>query len=130
MRVLLVDDETELVSALAERLEIRGIEAKYVCRGQQALELAPGGRFDLAVLDMKMPGIAGLKLKAQLQSLCPEMKFIFMTGYGSDQVIDDIRKDRESNVFLVKPVDIDELIEAMQKILPEVKKPEEKREDS
>lgn len=118
MRVLLVDDETELVSALNERLEIRGIEADYVCKGEDALQRASDCRFDLAVLDMKMPGIAGLELKEKLQSMCPEMKFIFMTGYGSDQVIEDIRRDRETNVFLVKPVDIDELIQAMHKVLP------------
>ena len=118
MRVLLVDDETELVSALAERLELRGIEAEYVTNGQEALKLAPQCRFDLAVLDMKMPGIAGLDLKEKLAMLCPEMKFIFLTGYGSDQVIEEIRRDRQSNVFLVKPVEIDELIQAMQGILP------------
>jgi DNA-binding NtrC family response regulator len=119
MRVLLVDDETELVSALNERLEIRGIEADYVCRGEDALQRATNCQFDLAVLDMKMPGIAGLELKQKLLSMCPDMKFVFMTGYGSDKVIDDIRRDQESNVFLVKPVDIDELIQAMRKVLPD-----------
>lgn len=119
MRVLLVDDETELVSALNERLEIRGFETEFVCKGEDAVKRAADCRFDLAVLDMKMPGIAGLELKEKLKSICPEMKFIFMTGYGSDQVIEDIRRDLETNVFLVKPVDIDELIQAMHKVLPE-----------
>ena len=60
MRVLLVDDEEELVSALAERLLLRDIEVEWFTTGSAALERVESGCFDLAVLDMKMPKISGL----------------------------------------------------------------------
>jgi len=117
MRVLVVDDEAELVSALAERLNMRGIETEYVTHGKEALQRVRQQSFDLAVLDMKMPGLAGLELKERLRSLSPDLKYIFVTGYGSDQILDDIRRDQETNVSLVKPVDIDDLIRAMRSVM-------------
>ena len=122
MRVLLVDDEVELVSALAERLDLRGIDAQYALSGEEALQQAQKTSYDLAVLDVKMPGIGGLALKERLEALRPDLKFIFMTGYGSDAVIEEIRQDRESNIYLVKPVAIEDLLEAMHKVLPAQKK--------
>ncbi|MBW2144832.1 MAG: response regulator, partial [Deltaproteobacteria bacterium] len=82
MKILLVDDEKELVSTLAERLEIRGIDADWVTSGEEALKQAELTFYDLAVLDIKIPRISGFSLKRQLQEKHPEMKFIFMTGHG------------------------------------------------
>jgi DNA-binding response OmpR family regulator len=121
MRVLLVDDEVELVSALGERLVIRGIEAEWVGTGEEALQKVAREAFDLAVLDMKMPGIAGLALKERLQAQDPHLKFIFLTGYGSEEVFEDIRRDYAGNVFLIKPVDIDELMGAMRAVMTAAK---------
>ena len=117
MRVLLVDDETELVSALAERLALREIAAEWTASGEEALSRVARERFDLAVLDMKMPGLSGLALKERLQGLDPRLKFIFMTGYGSEDVFEAIRRDHAGNVFLIKPVDIQELMAAMRAAL-------------
>ena len=55
MNVLLVDDEEELVVTLAERLSIRDIDADWALSGEDALRMAAGKRYDLAVVDMKMP---------------------------------------------------------------------------
>jgi DNA-binding response OmpR family regulator len=121
MRVLLVDDETELVSALGERLVIRGIDAEWVSTGAEALQRVARGPFDLAVLDMKMPGLSGLALKERLQAQDPRLKFLFLTGYGSEQVFEDIRRDHAGNVFLIKPVDIDELMGAMRAVMSAAK---------
>ncbi len=60
MRVLLVDDEEQLVSTLAERLAFRGIHANWVTSSTAALELIETDSFDLAILDVKMPKISGL----------------------------------------------------------------------
>ena len=110
MRVLLVDDEKELVSALAERLEMRGIEARWFTTGKAALEAIRTECFDLAVLDVKMPGMGGLELKNILKQRCPQMKFIFLTAYGSEQVFDSVATDIGYDFYLVKPIDINELM--------------------
>ncbi len=113
MRVLLVDDEADLASALAERLDMRGIEADWVNSAQEALERAAESRYDLAVLDLKMPKIGGLELKARMQVLYPHMKFIFLTGYGSEKDFERIVCESGERCYLVKPVEIEDLIRLM-----------------
>jgi CheY-like chemotaxis protein len=82
MQVLLVDDEEELVTALAERLSLRGIEALWATSAEEALRVLETRSFDLAVLDVKIPKIDGLQLKKRMQAMRPGMKFIFVTGHA------------------------------------------------
>ena len=84
MRILLVDDEQELVSTLAERLSMRGIDADWVASGEEALKQVEEKFYDLAVLDVKMPKMGGIRLKQILDDKYPNMKFIFLTGHGSE----------------------------------------------
>jgi len=106
MKILLVDDEKELVSTLAERLEIRGIDADWVTSGEEALKQAERISYDLAVLDIKIPRISGFSLKRQLQEKHPEMKFIFMTGHGSGYDFETGSAEAGAENYLAKPVDI------------------------
>ena len=85
MRVLLVDDEEELVATLAERLSFRGIEAKWTTAGEGAIALTEQEPFDVVVLDVKMPHINGFQLKKMLEQIRPEMRFVFITGHGSEE---------------------------------------------
>jgi len=116
MRVLLVDDEQELVSTLCERLRMRGIEAEWATSSQEALKRIGAQAFDVAVLDMKMPRIGGLELKKYLQARCPAMKFIFLTGYGSEQDFQAVRQEFGEDHYLFKPVEIDQLITTLQTV--------------
>jgi DNA-binding response OmpR family regulator len=117
MRVLLVDDEEEFVSTLAERLTIRGIDAQWVSTGSKAIELVKTEPFDLAILDVKMPRLGGLALKEVLQATRPGMKFVFVTGYGSEEEFRAITAEVGTEYYLVKPIDIETLIERMRSIL-------------
>lgn len=115
MKVLLVDDEEELVTALAERLSFRGIDADWSTSGRQALELARSHAYDLAVLDVKMPNISGIKLKKMLEKVRPDMKYIFLTGHGSEE---DFRTGSiEASHYLVKPLEIESLIDTMRQVV-------------
>jgi len=117
MHVLLVDDEEELASALAERLSMRGIEADWVTSGDQALERVKSRKYDLAVLDVKMPKIGGLELKSLLQAECPQLKFIFVTGYGSENDFKAVVSQSGEACYLVKPVNIEDLIQKMNELI-------------
>ncbi len=117
MRVLLVDDEKELVSTLAERLEIRGINADWVLSGEEALALTEKKSYDLAVLDIKIPRISGIKLKKKLQEKNPNMKFIFMTGHASENDFKACSIEMGPEFYLVKPVGIKTLIKKMNEAL-------------
>jgi DNA-binding response OmpR family regulator len=111
MHVLLVDDEKEFVTTLAERLSFRGFKADFAIRALDALALAEKNSYDLAVLDMKMPGTSGLELKGLLEKIQQNMKFIFLTGHGSEA--DYVAGSSGSAGYLVKPVNIDTLIAKM-----------------
>ena len=62
LRVLIVDDEDELVSALVERLNLRGFQAKGVTTGEEALAYLADAPCDVVLLDVKMPGLGGLEV--------------------------------------------------------------------
>ncbi len=115
MKILLVDDEVELVSAMAERLSLRGIDAHWASSGEQALELAKDNDYDVAVLDIKMPKICGLELRRKLSDGHPEMKFIFLSGHGSEA--DFKTGSAEAESYLIKPVQIEDIIAKINEAL-------------
>ena len=116
MRILLVDDEEELVSTLAERLSIRGIDSDWATGGENALKLVQKNCYDVAVLDVRLPGISGFDLQKKIKLKCPNLKFIFMTGHGSPDDFQAGATEAGRDYYLVKPVGIDELIDKMNRL--------------
>lgn len=117
MRVLLVDDEQELVSTLAERLSMRGIQADWVTSAEEALKKIEKKEYDLAVLDMKMPKMDGIELKKKMEIRRPAMKFLFMTGYGSEGTYKAGILEAGDDRYLIKPVNLAILVDKMKEIL-------------
>lgn len=116
LRVLLVDDEEELVSTLKERLILRGIEADGVITGTDALNRIRDAEFDVVVLDVKMPGMDGLKVMREIKTMRPSMQVILLTGRGSETESEIGIKEGAFD-YLVKPVNIEELIKKMREAL-------------
>jgi DNA-binding NtrC family response regulator len=112
-RVLIVDDEGELVSALVERLALRGFEAEGVTTGDAALERAAGGAYDVILLDVKMPGLGGLELLQRIREHSPDQRVVLLTGHSSAK---DAARGMALGAFdyLMKPVKIDELKRVLQ----------------
>jgi DNA-binding response OmpR family regulator len=108
MKVLLVDDEKKFATMLAKRLALRGIDIDYVFTGKDAIIKAKTQRYDVAILDVKMPGIGGIELEQKLKELDPCLKIIFLTGHGSK--IDFETGSAKAECYLAKPIQIDELI--------------------
>lgn len=115
MKVLLVDDEEKFVSRLAERLALRGLESDWATTCDEALSKAHTKKYDIAVLDVKMPCISGLELKKMLEQIEPRMKFIFVTGHGSKKDYEDGR--REGFCYIMKPFKIETLVENIREAL-------------
>lgn len=114
MKVLLVDDEIKFVTMLAKRLQLRGIDVDFTHSGEDAVSKADKQKYDVAVLDVKMPGIGGLELKKRLTILAPEMKFIFLTGHGSKT--DFETGSAQAARYLAKPIRIDDLLDVLQEV--------------
>ena len=113
LRVLVVDDEDDLVQALVERLELRGIEARGVTRGREALRLVDESRYDVVLLDVKMPGLSGLQVIRTMKEKWPDIQVVLLTGHGSAQ---DAEEGMEIGAFdyVMKPVRIDKLLKILR----------------
>jgi DNA-binding NtrC family response regulator len=112
-RVLLVDDEEEFVSALSERLMLRGIEVDSALNGEEALASLKEKEFEVVILDVMMPGLGGLEVLRQIKSTYPDTQVILLTGHGSTREgIEGMRLGAFD--YLIKPVDIEEMLEKMK----------------
>jgi len=114
LRLLIVDDEEDFASVLAQRLEFRGFQVETAGSGSDALARVAAKAFHVLVLDVKMPGIDGLDLMAQIRAKHACLPVILLTGHGSAAGADRGMKEGAFD-YLMKPVDIDELIEKIRK---------------
>ncbi|MBD3299626.1 MAG: response regulator [candidate division Zixibacteria bacterium] len=112
LKVLLVDDEEELVAPLIERLKLRDYEAVGVLDGAEAIEMVKEREFDVVVLDVKMPGLGGLEVMRQIKAVRPDLAIILLTGRGSSKE-SDIGIEQGAYDYLIKPIDIKDLIRKM-----------------
>lgn len=113
LSVLIVDDEEELVSTLGERLELRGINTQIATDGERALEIIKSNPPQVVVLDVMMPGMGGFQILEQMKLLNIKIPVLLLTGYGSkNKGLEGVEMGAYD--YLMKPMDIDELIAKMQ----------------
>ena len=108
--VLLVDDEEEFASTLAERLSLRGIQASTASNGAMALSLIEADPPQVVLLDVMMPGMGGIEVLERIRATHPGLQVILLTGHGCTR---DGTEGLRLGAFdcLMKPLNIDELIE-------------------
>ena len=110
--VLLVDDEVEFITTLAERLELRGIVARVTHDGQSALKAVAENEPGVMVLDMMMPGMKGLDVLQRVREEHPAVQVILLTGQGKTR--DGIEGMRHGAfAYLMKPLDLEDLMQTM-----------------
>ncbi len=113
IRVLLVDDEEALVRGLARILKHRGFDADTALSGFDAIELVKRGRYDVVVLDIKMPGMDGIETLSEIKKLAPETEVIMLTGHASiSSGVQALRMGAYD--YLLKPCDAEELSEKIR----------------
>jgi DNA-binding NtrC family response regulator len=108
--VLLVDDESELVSALSKRLEIRGLRVTIASNGDEAVAICRRERFDAVVLDLLMPGMDGMETLTQLKEIHPDGEVIVLSGQLLPETGIEGMK-RGAMECLSKPADFEVLLE-------------------
>jgi DNA-binding response OmpR family regulator len=113
MRVLLVDDEEELVSTLAERLKIRGVAAKAVTSGAAALEVMAQESFDVVLLDVKMPGLSGIEVMKQIRVRSRTVQVILITGHMSAEEGAE-GMNAGAYDYVMKPININDLLQKLR----------------
>jgi signal transduction histidine kinase len=117
-RVLVVDDNVDAAHLIAEVLESVGHDTRVAFDGPAALDLLPGFRPDLALLDIGLPLMDGYELARQLVALNGRRRplLVAVTGYGQSS---DHERSRDAgfDAHVVKPVDVDELIALVDRLL-------------
>jgi two-component system, OmpR family, response regulator len=112
MKILLVDDEREFVTTLAERLELRNMKVSIAMDGESALGFIENDPPQVVVLDVMMPGLGGLEVLERIKSVDSKIQVILLTGHGATK--DGIRGMQLGAFdYLIKPIDIDELIKKL-----------------
>jgi DNA-binding response OmpR family regulator len=113
IKILLVDDEEELVTTLAERLGYRGIKADFCLEGYDALNKMKSGGYQAVILDLKLPGMSGTDVLRHINSEFPDVPVLLITGHGSG--MDTAEPPPEGAWdYLVKPVKLDYLVQRIR----------------
>lgn len=113
IKIMLIDDEDDLIRTLSERLEMRDLKKNTALDGDQALKIVSDKEPDIIILDLKMPGINGMEVLRRLRKTFPDIRVIVQTGHGNDM---DEAEARQLGVFdyLRKPVDVELLVERIK----------------
>ena len=114
--VLVADDNPDILKLVSRRLERRGYSVTTATNGREALEAARSIGPDAAVLDWVMPHLQGHEVCAQLKAEGNELPVILLTARATeDDIIDGFESGADE--YLTKPFDIDELDEALRRLL-------------
>ncbi len=114
--ILIVDDESVVRDSLGKWLEEEGYNIDTASSAQEALLKLPRQRWDLALLDIKMPGMDGLELHRKLREVDPDLIVIMMTGYAAVDTAVRALKDGAYD-YIMKPFDPDDLAHLVAKAL-------------
>ena len=113
IKLLIVDDETRFLNTLTQRLSLRDFDVTPVENGRAALEAAEREEFDLALVDLKMPGMSGEEVLEALKQKHPLIEVIILTGHGSvDSAVYCTKTGSHS--YLQKPCGTEELLEVLK----------------
>jgi DNA-binding NtrC family response regulator len=111
-RILIVDDDEDLLLLMGEYLESVGLEHDRAVSAEQARNRLKRSGYDMVVSDCNMPGESGLDLLRYVSSMYPEIPFVLMTGFY------DLRIKRESmrmgaHAYIQKPFYLNELSQTL-----------------
>ncbi len=113
IKLLLVDDEVDFLKSLSERLSLRDFDVTTATDGEQAIKAAKKGQFDVAILDLRMPGMEGTEVLKVLKDKHKWIEVIMLTGYGS---VDSAVEATKLGAFgyLEKPYDFEKLVDVLK----------------
>lgn len=113
VRILFVDDEPNLLAALARKLR-RDFEVVTACGAEQGLDvLETEAPFDAVVADMQMPGMDGIDFLKQVRGRCPDSARIMLTGNADQSTLKRAHEEAEIARFLSKPCSPEALRDAI-----------------
>ncbi len=115
-RVLIVDDNEALCDGVRDYLEHEDFTVECANSGKEAVALSHGNRYDVALVDMKLPDTEGTELVKKMAEISPLMEFIHITAYATlNSAIEAAKQDRVVS-YETKPIDMDRLLSILKQV--------------
>ncbi len=114
-RVFIVDDDVDFAESLAEVIEARDCHVELAYSGEEAIARFREEDFDIAFMDVKLPGKNGVESFLEIKRLKPDAKVMMMTGYSVEQLLEQAVEGGVLGV-LSKPLDFDQIFHALEKV--------------
>ncbi len=113
IKLLIVDDETRFLEAITTRLRKRGFDVRAISNGPEAIAVARKEKFDIALLDLKMPEMDGGEVLKVLKKEHRFLEAIILTGHGSLDSAVELTKLGAFG-YLPKPYEFEKLVENLK----------------
>ena len=113
MKILICDDEIEIVNALKKYLTSKGCDVGRALDGKKGLDLIKSGGYDIVFLDINMPGLTGFEVLRYVKDNNIKTKVVFLTGYPC--MDEDFAKKIRADEYLEKPIDLKVIGEIVDK---------------
>lgn len=115
-RILTIEDDAAIRRGIVDALRFAGYDPQQASRGDDGLQLALTGAFDLILLDLVLPGGDGLEILQQVRRMRPTLPVIILTARGEEA--DRVRGLREgADDYVVKPFSVNELLARVEAVL-------------
>ncbi|MBI4651232.1 response regulator [Candidatus Desantisbacteria bacterium] len=114
-KILIVDDNEELCENLSDIIKFKGYEVYTVYDGYKAIDAVKNNKYNMVIIDVKMPGINGVDTLKILKDIDPDLNFVMITAFANDIAIKDGLKKLEYKV-MHKPIDIDKLLNMIRDV--------------
>jgi DNA-binding NtrC family response regulator len=125
MKMMLVDDEERYLITTKKLIEKKGVDVIIAQSGQEAIEQLKTQMVHVVILDVKMPGMDGNQTLKTIKTLYPLVEVIMLTGHATvDSAIDGLKSGACD--YLMKPADIDEILEKAMEAFEKRQRLEEK----
>ena len=120
IKILLVDDEPDVTRILSKRLGRRGYECQAAANGQEAVDAMAQFAFGVIIMDVKMPVMDGMSALQIIHSRWPKTQIILLSGHADMQLAVQAMSEGAFG-YLMKPVDIDELLFKIEDAVTQVR---------
>lgn len=117
LHILVVDDDEDNADSLGELFQLEGHDVTIAHSGEDAVAAYMTTEFDLAFMDVMMPGLNGVESFMEIRKLKPDARVYMMTGYSVEQLLQQAMEHGAMGV-LSKPIDIDKLLRAVDEVRP------------
>lgn len=115
-RILVVDDEDELRTLLTDIIIKAGYEAATASDGDEAIGMVKKTKYDVALLDIKMPNLSGIEVLKYIQEHSRDTKAIILTGYADLKHAMEAR-EYGAHDFISKPYKIEDVLTTIKRVL-------------